>query len=590
MPTDNPIPSPDPSDLLFNAPRFDEFMNGENDHFTDRKGRRRNTLSSLERDFPSAADNMAAAKQAAVESLSDAERAVDAAERSESARDSALAGANIYPTEAAGRAAVGDGETFNVQASGDIAALVFRRVNAATSVQIAELPSANLAKRVPTKTAAGQWTPVVITNKRVFIWADESGRFACEDASDDLAYKILGRSIHRFSRSPGLPVPLAILGKTIPAWIDEFGRLGATGLTDNLITDISQRITVPAPVSSGASLSRFRARAANVRAGKGDLLKIAIAGDSWAQRLGIPLAVLDKLSDAGLERKSIGFINSAGSLVPSWVTVNSSGWTVAAATAAGELPYRVGPDGMAIYTTGSTATVTITGEFTKLDIFYRQYGGTFRVRVDGGAFTVIASAALGGASALHTITGLGSGQHTVSIDTVGNTGVPVIGGYYATSPGSGGVELLKLGIGGLDAPEALRFVNDISDQLAVMQPDVLAVFLGTNDYRKAGATPEIYKSALRAWIAQARVAVPDIGVILIAPPLSGGVVVTPQSSYRDAVLEVSRSEKVEYLLMHDTFGAYAQSLALDQWEDTLHLGVSGEANAAEQITNLLQKV
>lgn len=72
------------------------------------------------------------------EIVSDAEAAKDAAE---SARDGALAGAHLYPDEPSGRAAVGDGETFNVQGAGDIAAFQYRRVNADVSTLIAVYPS-----------------------------------------------------------------------------------------------------------------------------------------------------------------------------------------------------------------------------------------------------------------------------------------------------------------------------------------------------------------------------------------------------------------------------------------------------------------
>lgn len=143
MPTDNPIPSSDPSDLLFNAPRFDEFMNGEGDHFSDRKGRQRSTLSSLERDFPSSQDNMQRALEYAEHADSARDVATSAADVAVLARDASIAAAGpLYATEAAGRAAVGDNETFNVQGAGDVAAYQYRRINAGVSVLIAEYPSA----------------------------------------------------------------------------------------------------------------------------------------------------------------------------------------------------------------------------------------------------------------------------------------------------------------------------------------------------------------------------------------------------------------------------------------------------------------
>jgi len=57
------------------------------------------------------------------------------------ARDAALIQAGVYATEAAGRAAVADGQAFKVQGSGEVAAYEYRRVDAATSTLIATYPS-----------------------------------------------------------------------------------------------------------------------------------------------------------------------------------------------------------------------------------------------------------------------------------------------------------------------------------------------------------------------------------------------------------------------------------------------------------------
>lgn len=176
MPTDNPIPSSDPSDLLFNAPRFDEFMNGDGDKFTDRKGRQRNTLSSLERDFPNSGDNM---QRAEVASTS----AVDAAGRAESARDASLIQAGVYVTEAAGRAAVADGQAFKVQGSGAVAAYEYRRVSAAVSTLIATYPSASVVLATNYRTTGQENIPAI---SRVWGIADENGNAALSVDSSGL--------------------------------------------------------------------------------------------------------------------------------------------------------------------------------------------------------------------------------------------------------------------------------------------------------------------------------------------------------------------------------------------------------------------
>ena len=51
MPTTNPVPSQDPSDLLFNAGKLDEVVNGAANSFTDRLGVARRTVAGMNADF-----------------------------------------------------------------------------------------------------------------------------------------------------------------------------------------------------------------------------------------------------------------------------------------------------------------------------------------------------------------------------------------------------------------------------------------------------------------------------------------------------------------------------------------------------------
>ena len=51
MPTTNPVPSTDPSDLLFNAGKLDEVVNGAANSFTDRLGVARRTVAGMNADF-----------------------------------------------------------------------------------------------------------------------------------------------------------------------------------------------------------------------------------------------------------------------------------------------------------------------------------------------------------------------------------------------------------------------------------------------------------------------------------------------------------------------------------------------------------
>lgn len=51
MPTTNPVPSTDPTDLLFNAGKLDEVVNGAANSFTDRLGVARRTVAGMNADF-----------------------------------------------------------------------------------------------------------------------------------------------------------------------------------------------------------------------------------------------------------------------------------------------------------------------------------------------------------------------------------------------------------------------------------------------------------------------------------------------------------------------------------------------------------
>ena len=51
MPTTNPVPSTDPTDLLFNAGKLDEVVNGAANSFTDRLGATRRTVAGMNADF-----------------------------------------------------------------------------------------------------------------------------------------------------------------------------------------------------------------------------------------------------------------------------------------------------------------------------------------------------------------------------------------------------------------------------------------------------------------------------------------------------------------------------------------------------------
>lgn len=69
-------------------------------------------------------------------------------ELQQAARDGQLIQNDYYATETDGRVAVADGETFKVVGEGDIATIIYRRIDASTSIQIASIATSRSTARV----------------------------------------------------------------------------------------------------------------------------------------------------------------------------------------------------------------------------------------------------------------------------------------------------------------------------------------------------------------------------------------------------------------------------------------------------------
>lgn len=147
--TGNPIDSKAFADFEDNVANFDQWSISDADSFKDRKGEERLTLKGTERagagDTSVAVDAAARAVDAAGRA-ENAEAIVDAAnikaevDRAEAARDAAFVNADVYPDVATGRAAVADGEQFQVVEGDEIVRYV--RNSASTAEEVARYPSA----------------------------------------------------------------------------------------------------------------------------------------------------------------------------------------------------------------------------------------------------------------------------------------------------------------------------------------------------------------------------------------------------------------------------------------------------------------
>lgn len=150
-----------------NEERIDKFVNSSSG-YTSSSGTPVESLPAFlarqEQEIEQTTGTVAANLTASQGARSGAEAARDAAQ---AARDAAVINSTMYPTEAAGRAAVADGAYFKVIGTGDVACFEYRRTNSSTSVLVATYPSKSFVEAELDQLSAFVVVPKkVLTNVR----------------------------------------------------------------------------------------------------------------------------------------------------------------------------------------------------------------------------------------------------------------------------------------------------------------------------------------------------------------------------------------------------------------------------------------
>ncbi|WP_162798857.1 SGNH/GDSL hydrolase family protein [Paracoccus indicus] len=345
-----------------------------------------------------------------------------------------------------------------------------------------------------------------------------------------------------------------------------------------------------ASVTDGASLHRVRTRLAQIRAGvPGAKLKIAGIGDSWWEMPIISRAFRARL-DERLGLSGEGFRPAASGSTVGPATWSQSGWSGTDGSSFDFDPiYGSGPDGNTVWTNTASATMALVGVVaTEMQIYSYEHGGTWRYRVDAGPWVTVNNTS-SGAFKTTLIGGLSDAAHTLEIDTTGNAGVVSMAGIYTTR-NVNGAEVLKFGNGGTIGARMINYIDYVTAPMADMQPDVVVLILGTNDYRNSLSTPQNYIAALDAMVSACRAAVPDIGFIICVPPQTDGVARIPLSEYRDAARMWCAEEGHEYISLFDRWSDYATANGHGLFLDSLHVTQIGADVLAEDIlTNFIFK-
>ncbi|WJQ41782.1 SGNH/GDSL hydrolase family protein, partial [Klebsiella pneumoniae] len=313
-------------------------------------------------------------------------------------------------------------------------------------------------------------------------------------------------------------------------------------------------------------------------------LKVGFTGDSWTEKKAIPQMMANILYSE-YSKAGEGWINfaSANGDTLNGMSFNISGWTTYDASETTAAPtYGCALDGLCLYATGTAARITLNAvSATGLSIYYKDTTGTFRYTIDGGTPIVVTGAGTGNVTKVD-ITGLANGTHQLVIDLTGNADTAVIYGVYATIS-STGVEIQKFGNANITADGYTKVLGNISYFAQQLNPDIIFMIIGTNDYR-LGRTLSNFYTALTSWVQAYKAALPDTALVLIAPPQCNASGSYPLSSYRDVMRQVANENHVEFFSLYDDFpAAYATANTYGLWNDALHLNNNGADFLSRQL-------
>ncbi|MGK1636597.1 Uncharacterised protein [Klebsiella pneumoniae] len=367
----------------------------------------------------------------------------------------------------------------------------------------------------------------------------------------------------------------------VPVWLED-GKLNAVALHEGLLAGVLTNEEFNSAMqkrvlnTTGATAWKYRAKKSKLELSLPSKLKIGFTGDSWTEHNTIPQVFADYFyskygkSGDGWIQLNIDNPNQINGIV-----LNRNGWAVYDASGNAAPAFPTAMDGMYIYTNTTTSTLTLSNLFSSsVQIFYYDNNGAFRYSLNGGTPVIVTGSGTNKIVSV-TISGLDVAvATTISIDSAVNAGTVVIYGFYSEGTGNG-VEISKMGNGGITAPQYIKTLPFLSQTGAVVAPDMLIMIIGTNDYRTS-VTLQAFRDSLASWIEAWKAVIPDSSIIMVAPPQCNASGANPLSSFRDVMRDVAINAGVEFYSMYDFMNtSYAKSNAQGLWKDNLHLSNVG---------------
>lgn len=542
-----------------------------------------------------------AAESASAASTTSADEALSSAENAAVSAVYASISSNVYLTVSAAQAAITAGTIplnalFNVRGADESFVDRYQNVAGVATFTGESSPDKDfITSKVDSAPAVNSRVPLYQDDHgKVPVWltnGDLDARGVADGIVTNLEGRVIGKGTEQFiAKSVKVPLFYDDAGK-VPIWLDN-GNFAARGISTSLLNVIKTLVspsfqmreaplTAIKPVSTdGRTLFKFKSKLGRVINGENITPKIMLTGDSWTEYVAIPQALYN-ICQTKYSASNSSYISVNGQFMLNSATfTKSSGWVLYDASLVSVGPTNgCGPDGQSISTTATDQTINITGQqCTQVNIFCQNLNGVFRYRIDGGSWVTVTGTNTGVMQRIVTGT-LSDSAHSIDIDTTGNTGTVSIHGIWCPRAVRG-VEIQKCGNAGITGSGITNYYTQIQQYATFMQPDLIFIILGTNDFRMS-KTIVSYTDGMRNMISQYKAAYAETGIVLVSPARCNATGTLPTTDFRDAMASLAMELGVEFFNFHDDWDVWTIMNSYGVWVDSLHLNDSGAAALAK---------
>lgn len=348
-----------------------------------------------------------------------------------------------------------------------------------------------------------------------------------------------------------------------------------------------------APVATdGRTLFQYRMKLAALDTGANVHPTVLLVGDSQLELSAFPQALAN------------GLYNLHGKSADGWLSAHNPSsingitrTTVGAATnydaSDGSAPtYGCGIDGKSTIPADSTWREIIDNiRCTEFTVYYYDGAGAFQFGVyNGGVVDNWQPVVCTGSNTFKskTFTGIPDVLGRLELRTANNPAGAVmpIHGFRTGRSAVPGMIVDKCGNASATSNNLVLFKDQLANYQG-MQPDIIIQALGTNNASVQSTTVPFLQDDI-AMIDAYRAQWPNVGIILIAPPLCNGIKQSPLIDYRDVIYEIALSKNCEFYSNFDDWADFATMSALGAFlADGIHQSTVGATYLTRRILQLL---